>query len=103
MTHEIKWQDETTKGKAYIGEVSEPLAAMSFTRVGPSIMIINHTEVDDSLRGQGVGRQLLAKVIDYARERSIRIIPLCPYAKSVFDKDESIRDVLYDRMAQNED
>lgn len=103
MTHEIKWQDETTKGMAYIGEAVEPLAAMSFTRVGPSIMIINHTEVDDSLRGQGVGRQLLTKVIDYARERGIRIIPLCPYAKSVFDKEESIRDVLYDRMAQNED
>jgi predicted GNAT family acetyltransferase len=98
MKHEIKWQDETTKGKAYIGEVDTPLAAISFTRVGPSIMIINHTEVDDSLRGQGVGQQLLAQVVNYAREKNIRIIPLCPFAKSVFDKDESIGDVLYDRF-----
>jgi predicted GNAT family acetyltransferase len=34
------------------------------------------------------------EVVNYARENKIKIIPLCPFAKSVFDKVEEIRDVL---------
>ena len=51
-------------------------------------------EVFDDLRGQDVGRQLLDKLVAVVNEQGKRIIPLCPYAKSVFDKDETIRDVL---------
>jgi predicted GNAT family acetyltransferase len=34
------------------------------------------------------------EVVLFARENNIKIIPLCPFAKSVFDKTEEIRDVL---------
>jgi predicted GNAT family acetyltransferase len=61
---------------------------------GPTKMIIDHTEVQGSLQGQGVGRKLLNDLIYFARANDIKVIPLCPYAKSVFDKDLSIRDVL---------
>jgi hypothetical protein len=33
-----------------------------------------------------VGYQLVKKAVDYAREKQIKIMPLCPFAKSVFDK-----------------
>ena len=33
-------------------------------------------------------------IVKFARENNIKIIPLCPFAKSVFDRTESIRDVL---------
>ncbi|HFF4907178.1 TPA: GNAT family N-acetyltransferase, partial [Acinetobacter baumannii] len=45
-------------------------------------------------RGQGVGRQLLDALVAFVREKDVKVIPLCPYAKSVFDKDPSIGDVL---------
>lgn len=60
------------------------------------LFIIDHTDVADDYRGQGVGHKLLDAVVDFARNNQIKIIPLCPYAKSVFDKDPSIRDVLRD-------
>ena len=60
----------------------------------PIPQIIEHTDVDDSLRGQGVGNKLLERVVAFAREKNVKIIPLCPFAKSVFDKDSSIHDVL---------
>ena len=34
------------------------------------------------------------KLAEYAREKGIKIIPLCPFAKSVFDKTPEFRDVL---------
>jgi hypothetical protein len=36
----------------------------------------------------------VSKAVDFAREKGIKIIPLCPFAKSVFDKVEQFRDVL---------
>ena len=50
--------------------------------------------MDDRLRGQSVGRHLLDAAVAFAREKHVKIIPLCPFAKSVFDKDSSIHDVL---------
>jgi predicted GNAT family acetyltransferase len=59
-----------------------------------SLWIIDHTEVDDSLKGQGIGKKLLLKIVEKARNSKVEILPLCPYAKHAFEKDESIQDVL---------
>ncbi len=93
-TLEIKKSETGHKGMFYVGESLQPDAAMTFTKAGDQLIIIDHTEVGESLRGQGVGRQLLDEAVKMAREQGKKIMPLCPYAKSVFQKDESIRDVL---------
>lgn len=91
---EIKHHDNGNKGKFYIGEDDHQLAKMSYSWSGDIQLFIDHTLVSDEFRGQGVGRQLLDNVIDFARGRNLKIIPLCPYAQSEFDKDASIHDVL---------
>jgi len=65
-----------------------------YTSKGEKKMILDHTEVDINYRGQGIGNKILARIVEYVRENDIKIIPLCPFAKSVFEKTESIRDVL---------
>ncbi|MCL4113420.1 UNVERIFIED_CONTAM: hypothetical protein GTU68_051223 [Idotea baltica] len=67
---------------------------MTYSKAGPQLWIINHTEVSEQLRGKGAGRQLLDAIVAKARAEEIKILPLCPFAKSVFEKDPSIRDVL---------
>lgn len=67
---------------------------MSYTLAGKSTIIIDHTEVNNEYRGQNIGKRILMEVINYVRENKIKIIPLCPFAKSVFDRTEEIRDVL---------
>jgi predicted GNAT family acetyltransferase len=32
--------------------------------------------------------------VAFAREKNLKVIPLCPFAKAQFDKDASLRDVL---------
>lgn len=82
------------KGMFYVGNDGGILAEMVYTMAGPQKMIIEHTEVDDSLGGKGVGKQLLMTAVEYARTHNIKIIPLCPFAKAMFDKLAEIRDVL---------
>ncbi|EAY28531.1 GNAT family N-acetyltransferase [Microscilla marina] len=93
-TYQVHITEENNKGKAYIGTNAKPLAAMTYSKAGNDLIIIDHTEVDQSLRGQNIGRQLLDALVAMARNKGIKIMPLCPYAKSVFDKDNSLKDVL---------
>ncbi|MDR6543612.1 putative GNAT family acetyltransferase [Acinetobacter bereziniae] len=91
---EIRHKDDGKKGEFYIGEDGHHLAEMAYTWAGGNMLIIDHTLVEDELRGQSVGRKLLDQVVDMARSKNVKIIPLCPFSKSVFDKDQSIHDVL---------
>lgn len=92
---EILQQQKENKGSFYVEENGKVVAEMTYSVVNPSLIIIDHTEVDDSLKGKGAGLKLLNKTVEYARENNIKIIPLCPFAKSVFDKKhEEYKDVL---------
>jgi uncharacterized protein len=82
------------KGMFYVGRDGAILAELVYTKPSNDKMIIEHTEVDDSLSGKGVGLQLVQTAVEYARTHNIKIIPLCPFAKSVFDKKPEFRDVL---------
>jgi uncharacterized protein len=83
-----------TKGIFFAGQDGAILAELVYTKPSPDKMIIEHTEVDESLSGQGIGLQLVHTAVDYARTHNMKIIPLCPFAKSVFDKKAEFRDVL---------
>lgn len=91
---QISHQENGSKGEWFYNQGTERLAEMTYSWAGDDKFIIDHTWVDDSLRGQHVGRNLLDHAVAYAREKGVKIIPLCPFAKSVFDKEVSIRDVL---------
>lgn len=58
-------------------------------------LIIDHTEVDSSLKGKGVGYRLVEASVQYARDNQIKIIPLCPFAHAVFKKNAEYHDVLF--------
>ena len=90
----IKQSDDTKHGTFEIFDADVKAGEMAYTWAGDSMLIIDHTDVEDQFRGQGIGRQLLDALVAFASEREIKVIPLCPFSKSVFDKDQSIHDVL---------
>jgi uncharacterized protein len=57
-------------------------------------VILDHTSVDDALRGTGAGRALVKAAVEWARVGNRRLMPLCPFARSVFEKTPEYRDVL---------
>jgi uncharacterized protein len=69
------------------------LAEMTYTMAGNKA-IIDHTTVDDELRGTGAGKKLVDAAVQWARADNVKILPLCPFAKSVFDKTPAYADVL---------
>lgn len=94
MKPSIQHEDEASKGAFFVNADDQRVAEMTYSRTNASLIIIDHTEVDASLGGQGVGRKLLDALVAWVRGEGIKVVPLCPFAKAQFDKDASIRDVL---------
>lgn len=92
---EIIQENEETKGFFKAVEEGQEAGLMTYTWAGPAKFIIDHTEVNPDFKGKGVGLQMVMKAVEYARENHLKILPLCPYAKSVFDKKSEIGDVLF--------
>ncbi|WP_185113368.1 MULTISPECIES: GNAT family N-acetyltransferase [unclassified Chryseobacterium] len=67
---------------------------MTYTWAGEDRFIIDHTEVEEAYNGKGVGKEMLLTAVNFARDKGKKIIPLCPFAKASFQKDESLKDVL---------
>lgn len=91
---EIKFEESASKGSFFVEENGQRLATMTISKAGDKTFIIDHTEVSDSLRGKNVGKQLVAAAVDHARKNNLNIIPLCPFAKSVFERVKEYQDVL---------
>ena len=86
--------DDGTRGGFVAERDGRTLGEMDYSRPQSDLMIIEHTEVSSEARGTGVGRMLVDAAVAWARREHAHIMPLCPYARSVFAKDASIRDVL---------
>lgn len=91
---EIQQINDTKKGYFEATEDGKEAGKTTYTWAGDSKFIIDHTEVSPDFNGKGVGKKLVLAAVEYARTNNVKIIPLCPFAKSVFDKVEEIRDVL---------
>lgn len=83
-----------TKGYFYVSVNGKQEGKMTFVFAGSDKIIIDHTEVNEGNNGKGFGKKMVTKAVEYAREKNIKIIPLCPFAKKVFDKTPEFRDVL---------
>ena len=91
---QIEHKKVGTKGLFYLEGTKGPLAKMVYTMPSPEKMIIEHTEVNEELKGQNVGYQLVKTAVEFAREHNIKILPLCPFANSVFKRKPEFADVL---------
>ncbi|EIA20487.1 GNAT family N-acetyltransferase [Listeria fleischmannii] len=66
---------------------------ITFTDAGESMFIIDHTGVDDNMRGQGIASELVAHAVSKARAENKKIIPLCPFAKAEFARKKEYQEV----------
>lgn len=90
---EILKEIKEDQGSFYIPEGNERVGEVFFKMRNNDRMVIEHTKVSDKLSGRGIGKQLIDQAVDYARENNLKIVPLCPFAKSVFERFPGYEDV----------
>ena len=59
---------------------NETVAEVTFYEIENGVYNIDHTFVDDSLRGQGIGSKLVEEAVNTIKERGAKIQATCPFA-----------------------
>lgn len=78
---------------AYTAEVDgQQLGEITWAQLG-DIMIMDHTFVDESLRGKGVSKQLLDHAAQYARQEKFKVEPVCSYVVTMFERSNAYDDI----------
>ncbi|CAN7655377.1 GNAT family N-acetyltransferase [Bosea sp. LjRoot9] len=62
-------------------------------------LVISHTEVPPTLRGQGIGSELAAGIFEFARSKGERIMPACSFLADWVRRHPEYRDVLAGKEA----
>ncbi|WP_371154778.1 GNAT family N-acetyltransferase [Jannaschia sp. 2305UL9-9] len=87
-------REDGENGGRWVTIVDGHEAEMTYSRLGASKLIVDHTGVPDALRGQGVGLRLAERMIADARAESLRVVALCPFVKAQARKHPDWSDVV---------
>ncbi len=63
-------------------------------RERPGSLRILHTDVPEAMAGGGIGGKLVKATLDYARERKLKVIPLCSFAVGWIKRHPEYSDLL---------
>lgn len=90
----ITLEQDGSKGRyeARVDGITEP-AELTFSIVNEHLIIADHTGVPDSMRGMGIGKALVERLVDDARRKQVKIVPLCPYVNAQRHKHPEWADV----------
>ncbi len=77
--------DVNGKGAFVIEQNGERLAEMVIA-IDEQNLTVYHTEVSEKLKGQGVASKLLSTMVDFARQRQLKVIALCPFVNAQFKR-----------------
>lgn len=92
----IRKEETQSKGR-YVAILDDHEAEMTYSRAGPHLVIIDHTQVPDALRGKGVGQAMALHAVEEARAGGWKILPLCPFMRAQSLRHPEWRDVIQQR------
>jgi len=87
----IVYEEERNRSAAYDG--NKNVGYCEYT-ISSSTWTIIHTVVVPSYNGRGIAKALVLAIIEEARKRNIKIVPLCSYALKMMTKTDEYQDVL---------
>ncbi len=66
-------------------------------RIESGVLVLPHVEAHPDLRGKGTAGRLMAGVLDLARERGLKVLPICGYAVAYIQRHPEYQDLLSGR------
>lgn len=87
-------REETPTRGRYVATVDGHEAELTYSRAGDHQIIADHTGVPSEIGGRGVGTALARAMVDDARARGLKIVPLCPFVNEQFRRHPEWRDLL---------
>lgn len=73
--------------------IEEGKLAFADYRLNGGVLILPHVEADPALRGRGAAGRLMAGVLNLARDRGLKVTPICSYAVAYIQRHPEYRDL----------
>ena len=86
---DLRWEEEGLAIHAY-GEDGTMLAEATFEAPEAGTLDVNHTFVDESLRGTGMASELMRRVVEFAEARDVRLLASCPFAHGWLERHQDL-------------
>lgn len=92
---QISYTDRVHKGR-FVARVDgvEGEGELTISKVSDVLVIADHTLVPQTMRGTGAGSALVNALINDARAKGYRIVPLCPFVRAQSQKHPEWSDVI---------
>jgi uncharacterized protein len=84
--NDIKLKLKDNGQGAFVIEEGDIRLADMEVAVNNGNLTVYHTEVAEQLKGTGVAGKLLSTMAAYAREKKLKVIPLCQYVLAQFKR-----------------
>ena len=96
MTDEprVEREDAQDRGRYVIRLPGDLEAELTYRRVAPGVIAIDHTYTPPEFRGQNIAARLMLQSIADARREGTRIEPICSYAVVQFRRHPDWADLL---------
>ena len=89
----ISKEESETRGR-YITIVDGLEAELTFSKMGDTGVIADHTGVPEALGGRGVGKALVEALIAGARDNDFKVMPLCLFVRGQYKRHPEWEDVI---------
>jgi predicted GNAT family acetyltransferase len=84
------------KGRIYlVSDNNEQIGEVTYQQPNDNFIIIDHTLVEPKFEGHGYARILIKEAVDYAIENNLKVVPLCPYARKLFNEIKEYQEIEY--------
>lgn len=93
--HHILQEEQDKKGRFYLKKGEQIVAEMTYEWASEQHILIDHTSVNEVMKGMGVGQTLVMAAVTMARKLGIKILPKCSFAKKILEQNAELADVLY--------
>ncbi|MBU1094619.1 MAG: N-acetyltransferase [Firmicutes bacterium] len=85
--------------KIYVNdETGKLIVNATFPFISEGVVVVDHTYVDPSLRGQGIASQLMHEVYNHAKHLGYKVVATCPYAVVWFKKHKDLNDIIDEEL-----
>lgn len=81
----LQYENEANEIAGY-DENGVKLACVQFSAVNGDTVNVEHTEVSPLLQGQGIGQELMERLVKRLRDEKKRAVLTCSYAEHWFQK-----------------
>lgn len=96
----VEREEQGQAGRYVIHLGPDAEAEMTFRRVAPGIVAVDHTFTPPAFRGHDIALKLMTRLLEDARTEGFRIIPICSYVASQFKRHPEWSDLLAGRCAR---